>query len=86
MAFTYTWEVDICDDCLFAAESFTDEELGHTPQVQPLRFIFAEGRTAADTSVVANSDEAFFSWSPCEGCGSALGGNRRTATVFVEEK
>lgn len=45
----------------------------------------AEGRTAHDRGEECECERTEFSWSPCEGCGSRLGGSRDAATVWRPE-
>lgn len=76
--------IDICTDCLFvlangaeddaqtaAAERLADRWPGESPVTTPAVTL---GRMdGAET-------EPSFSWQPCEGCGSRLGGDRHPAT------
>lgn len=36
------------------------------------------------TAACGENCDGWFSWSPCEGCGSTLGGERHPAVVLVE--
>ena len=66
--------VEVCLDCLLAAEGYTEDETGHTPDREPWGLFDGEpGHPVAD-----GSEEGFGSW-PCQGCGSTLAGDRFAA-------
>lgn len=72
-------ELMVCEDCYLAAAGYTAEELGYTPEVEPLSRV-----EQPFLSVVPHDEEKDedFSASPCEGCGSTLAGARHSVAVL----
>ncbi len=70
-------EVDICADCLYTDANGWDEyntgrPLPHPAPLNRLRgFLIGSGPDL----------EPHFSWSPCDGCGCTLGGDRYAVTI-----
>jgi hypothetical protein len=75
---TTSYPVSICVDCLFAAANGqpSDDPDYPTPDREPL------GLLAVGEWVELSDDEGSFSWSPCDTCGSTLGGDRFDAMVL----
>ena len=65
----------ICTDCHLAAQGYDSHELGYTPPVEPLSLVPQDHDIAPDGDWDAWAD-GHFSWHPCQGCGSTLGGTR----------
>lgn len=69
-------EVALCVDCVFAdaygedAEGVSEDYTGFLPEWDGWLF----GPVVTDES--NEPTEPYFSWSPCDGCGSHLGGDR----------
>ena len=69
---------ELCDDCVYMAANGWDERMTGLPFPDPAPL----GLIGADALVGASEhDDPHFSWMPCEGCGSTLGGNRETVPV-----
>jgi len=68
-------EILICTDCAMLA---ANGELADETDCEPLGLV--EGYVAVTCS--DSGDDCEFSWSPCEGCGSRLGGYRHSAVVM----
>lgn len=78
MAHEESTDIRICSDCAMMAANAEGEPEHAEAMVKHL----GEGVRV----VVGYLDESF-SWSPCQGCGSTLGGYRHFATIFwTEEK
>jgi hypothetical protein len=61
---------EVCTDCYMFAAGYTVEEIGYTPEIEPL--------TKLDYQVIvpdAEGDSNFSNY-PCQGCNSHLAGNR----------
>jgi hypothetical protein len=77
-------EIDICDDCMINADG--DPAMGDA--ASQYRCAVAAADTADKWGDLAQhihttcDDECGFSWSPCEACGSTLGGTRHPAVVL----
>ena len=84
--------IRVCEDCYLTHHGYDEHELGYTPDREPW------GLLAGDDEVVDVSsgwvgddlddedyagDDDGFSWSPCDGCGSRLGGNRYRMTIWT---
>lgn len=81
-------DLSVCVDCalLIASGEVTDSDGNDITAVVASRQDLWWG-TALDggTFVLSGTDdEPFFSWSRCDGCGSALGGDRMKAAVLGE--
>ena len=44
-----------------------------------------ENRAAGEHLTDCSCEEPWFSWSPCQGCGSHLGGDRYPVTLWLKE-
>lgn len=79
--------IDICVDCLFCLAYGSDHE-GVPPGQGAL---IGDQWGATDLTLGCPADccpdetDPWFSWSPCQGCGSPLGGDREHATVLRED-
>ncbi|HEX4173969.1 MAG TPA: hypothetical protein VHY82_15985 [Acetobacteraceae bacterium] len=74
------YEMDACVDCLaFIANGDVPEDRPDLPEE------IAEHMEAEDLPhiVYAADGDDWFSWSPCECCGSRLGGNRNRLDVLT---
>lgn len=87
----------VCVDCLFAHCGWTEEELGYKPDTEPWA-LWADGSAQGvtmggacdwetceerNTRGECECDSMDFSWSPCDGCGSHLGGTRHAFTYWI---
>lgn len=85
-----TVEIAVCTDCLMLlanAEAFDAEGNEITEQVGAnIQDLWGNTEitlgSVDDTEDTA--DEGYFSWSSCDGCGSTLGGDRYTATAWID--
>jgi hypothetical protein len=70
----------VCVDCYLTAAGYTPEELGHTPENEPLNKM--------DYQVIVPDSEGdpHFSNYPCPGCNSHLAGNRMEVSVWDHNK
>lgn len=72
--------LELCSDCVYmAANGWDVNQTGRwLPVPAPLSLI------GADALVGSSEDgDPHFSWSPCEGCGCTLGGDRYTVPVVL---
>jgi hypothetical protein len=69
-------EISICTDCAMLA---ANGELAEVSDCEPLGLV--DGYVAVTCS--GGDCDEHFSWSPCEGCGSRLGGYRHSAVVLT---
>ena len=91
--------VQLCTDCMYAAEGLGDESV--SPNAPVLRLIPAvydltsgmdwdehyepqACEAAYESGDPCGCDRIDFSWSACEGCGSTLGGERYVYTLWTE--
>lgn len=94
MTTTTSTTIWVCLDCYFAHHGYGDGELGYTPDREPLSLIGDSARVFSGMtwdehecdpvereSNGCECDEMTFSWHPCQGCGSTLGGSRHALTV-----
>ena len=79
---------DICADCLYMdANGWREREIGRPlPDPVPLNrlkgyLIGPDVDSLEDVDAVNAAQEPSFSWSPCQGCGSTLGGDRYTVRI-----
>lgn len=73
-----TMPVSVCIDCALLAAN--DEPPLDRADTEPAPLALLD---AGDTLVVGSADEEpHFSWSPCQACGSTLGGDRFDAVIF----
>lgn len=77
---TDTTDISVCTDCILLLANGevidghgVDETAEHANRMRA---------HLGDAEVVPGGDELGFSWADCEGCGSPLGGDRFTATIF----
>lgn len=71
--------MELCIDCTLAIAGYDSHELGRM-----LPLAVTEFAASAGLSVSRNDDpDPHFSWSPCDGCGSDLGGDRYKHTRYV---
>jgi hypothetical protein len=75
-------ELSICVDCLqYLANGGEELEPARAEEIAA-----AIAKQGGDVVPACGEDcEGGFSWSPCELCGSALGGERHAAAVLVAE-
>ena len=74
-------EIDVCVDCLFILETGETNQPG---------FDYVMWSNAVDDrwpdrdgwTIFVDSADSFFSWRPCESCGSPLGGDRYNAVAI----
>lgn len=83
----------VCLDCFYAAEGLTDWAAPSEPDREPLGLI-PQGATITAGLLREEHDDGCvegeecgcehveFSWLPCAGCGSNLGGSREALTVW----
>jgi hypothetical protein len=85
---TETTALEVCSDCLFwlANGEVTDSNGDDitAAHVAKMVTVWGEGFDITPGSIGADDGEAFFSWRQCDGCGSTLGGDRHSATAWVE--
>ena len=83
------WVVDVCTDCYMASAGYRPDDTGTAPDCEPLGTIGVpwwdvnagcDCETSPDGEPTCGSEHGF-SWSPCPGCGSHLGGDRYPVTV-----
>jgi hypothetical protein len=77
-------EIAVCVDCLLVivgAEEITDEN-GVDISERQVAAMTAVWGVDMSRMVVSSDDGTWFSWSPCDGCGSTLGGAREKAVVL----
>lgn len=81
---TIVAEIEICSDCTLLVANGEIDHLSEADQEAHAKRI-AERWGPGQPLVLACGVECegFFSWSSCEGCGSALGGDRHPAVVFA---
>lgn len=72
-------EIDVCSDCLMIAANGT---LGDEDQRADQAHADKIETEWSGWLMVAGDGEGWFSWHPCGGCGSHLGGNRYSATMM----
>lgn len=79
---------DICADCLYTdANGWSERDTGRPlPDPVPLNrlegyLIGPDVDSLEDVDAVQAASEPSFSWSPCHGCGSQLGGDRYTVRI-----
>jgi hypothetical protein len=66
----------VCTDCYMAAAGYTPEELGYTPESEPLT------RIEFQVVVPDHDGDPHYGKYPCEGCGSRLEGNRLEVSAW----
>lgn len=76
-----SFKASLCTDCVMANAGYDEHELGHKFDKEPLSQLPANAAIGPDVDI--NDDRAYdqwsdgyFSWQPCDGCGSRLGGTR----------
>lgn len=76
-------EISVCSDCaMFIANGELPEEDGN----KLISAIESNWKDLSGQIVLGDNDTEEFSWSPCECCGSSLGGNRFSATVLCNHQ
>jgi len=84
------YNVNVCNDCYFAHHNGSTEHDGlwysgesDTPcDREPLALVNV-GKEITDNTDVNEGDGIIeFTWTPCEGCGSTLGGSRHRLAVW----
>lgn len=76
-------EIAVCIDCL---AMMCNGELGQGDETADMEHAEAMREAWPDGDIVPacpEDCEGWFSMSPCDGCGSHLGGDRHPATVFA---
>lgn len=87
--FTLT-QIEICRDCVLVHANGedgcddTDCRHGIPDSGWPVDTELTLGRLDADANAMEDT-EPWFSWSPCEWCGSPLGGDREYAVAWQPE-
>lgn len=80
-----TYDLDICVDCLvWLANGDLPEDRPELPQDIEIRWPARERWHLVPAG--GEDDEPHFSWSPCECCGSQLGGDRHKAAAWRREE
>jgi hypothetical protein len=82
---TWLYDCTACTDCYAtAALGAPSDDPDYTPAVIPLSSIDAGERveTGHRFPLDGDSDTREFSWTPCETCGSTLGGDRYAVSVW----
>lgn len=81
----WLYDTTACVDCYYAANGLEIEGEGDV-RVTPLSSIdrdeWVESGWKCDPRTEPESDHYGFSWSPCECCGSRLGGDRYAVSVW----
>lgn len=80
-----TYKISVCSCCMIAAvngEPCTCESEEST-MVDDREHPAGLMGKITDGHAVLTSDESYFSWSSCDGCGSTLGGERHDMLVFI---
>lgn len=70
-------EIDICPDCLYTDANGWDEYNTGRPLPHPAPLNRLDGFLIG----YGPNLEPSFSWQPCDGCGSTLGGDRYAVTI-----
>lgn len=94
MATTHTapeyTRADICPDCLYTdANGWNEEHTGRPlPDPAPLSLLagYLIGPDCDDLEDMDKALEPSFSWSPCQGCGCTLGGDRYTVRIVAANR
>ena len=75
-------EIDICADCLYTDANGWDERTTGRPLPDPAPLSHLDGFLIGGYQSDGNGYlEPSFSWSPCDGCGCTLGGDRYAVTI-----
>ena len=84
---------DICPDCLYTdANGWNEDHTGRPlPDPAPLSLLAGyligpDCDNLEDPDTLDAAYEPAFRWSPCEGCGSTLGGDRYTVRIVPAPK
>lgn len=89
----------VCVDCYMAHHGLLETEMGYEPTHAPLGLLEPDSdvtaglmwaehecdRASWDDGDECSCEHQTFSWSPCEGCGSHLGGSREALTTWWED-
>jgi hypothetical protein len=85
----------VCADCVsYLANGEVEDGMGHFITAEHAAKMHAVWGESFDISLGRLSDpgeeereesESWFSWQPCDGCGSHLGGDREYATAWTEQ-
>lgn len=78
--------IAICTDCHLAAQGYDAHETGHAPDREPLSQVDAYDVIPNVDIYAGNPMEPHFSWEPCQGCGSTLGGDRYDYLALEREQ
>lgn len=73
-----------CVDCLMLlANGETDPDWDEAETAEYLARLEARGVTGENVTIACDEDcEGWFSWSPCDVCGSTLGGDRHPVVFW----
>ena len=82
MTISDTYEVDACIDCVLWHANGDDSGIADEERIHEVHF--AVGLPANGVLAVGDGEQ-FFTWQPCEVCGSRLGGDRITCTVLIHD-
>jgi hypothetical protein len=72
---------DICPDCLYTDANGWNEDLIGRPFPDPAPLNRLQGYLISPETDETGYLEPGFSWSPCQGCGSTLAGDRYTVRI-----
>lgn len=80
--------IRVCSDCYLTHHGYDEHELGHGFDREPWSLLddaddVSSGWVDDDHDDEDSTDDDGFSWSPCDGCGSRLGGNRYRMTIWT---
>lgn len=84
MTDTHIDTISICVDCAYASSNGFDTEF---PEGFTESYVANANELGAEPSVICGDNEylcGYFSWRPCEFCGSPLGGDRHTAVLVYK--
>lgn len=71
-------ELEVCDDCTFVLANGSE-----TAEHEAARYGLEKNWQGYEiVNACEDACEGSFSWSPCRGCGSDLGGNRHPAVAL----
>ena len=77
-----SFRVSICADCVYLDSNGWDERDTGQPLPDPVPMSLLDGYLIGPDADIDDNDamdahsDGHFSWSPCDGCGSKLGGTR----------
>jgi hypothetical protein len=78
-----TYNVSLCGDCVYTDANGWDESQTGEPLPTPVPLSLIDDGDLIGPDENDHICEGHFSWTPCDGCGNTLGGNRYCYIVYV---